>query len=144
MSAPPRDANMTRREHIATFAITPLLRAAGTYRSLAEALAHREDAVSVILNRTPVMDHVGPLQHLRSLILNANDLEVLPPGIEKLNDFRAVFIGGSPRGDFALFESPRSKRSCGAGQGRTSAAVHRAREAETHPPRLAREMDAKG
>jgi len=90
---------MTRREYIATFAITRLLRGAGTYRSLAEALAYREDAVSLILNRTPVTDDVGPLQNLRSLILNANDLEVLPPGIERLNDLRAIFIG-SARLDF--------------------------------------------
>jgi hypothetical protein len=53
---------MTRREYIATFVITRLLRGAGTYRSLAEALAYREDAVSLILNRTPVTDDVGPLQ----------------------------------------------------------------------------------
>ncbi len=64
----------SRRECILAVVLAPCLRAAQSYRSAAEALSHREEATTLILNRTPVGDEIGELPKLTNLILNRNDL----------------------------------------------------------------------
>ncbi len=91
---------MTRRQCIGALAFAPFLRAVQSYNSIEEALAHRDDALSLILNRTQPGDDIGRLPKLRNLILNNNDLDRLPRGIEQLRELRAIFLGGSPRLDF--------------------------------------------
>ncbi|GEM_PF-6973171 len=91
---------LSRRECILAVALTPCLRGAQTYRSAEEALSHRQEATTLILNRTPVGDEIGELPKLTNLILNRNDLSTVPAAIAKLKTLKAIFVGGNSRLDF--------------------------------------------